>query len=246
MNTPASVMMVSLVSVMASLVAMGAAKARRFAGSAPRAARRLGMSVAGGLAVWLALTASLAQSGTLSVWSAVPPRLPLLPLCVFAAFLMLGRTAVARAMIARSPPSWPIAAQTFRVGVELVLFAFHAAGQAPLQVTFEGRNFDILVGATAPVLAWLVHRRRVTPAAVAVWNVLGLAMLANTIVTVVTSIPGPLHSDWPGEPFTALAAWPLVWLPAFLAPLAVCFHVVSLRQTLPLLARNRAPQRGDA
>lgn len=119
MNTPASVMMVSLVSVMASLVAMGAAKARRFAGSAPRAARRLGMSVAGGLAVWLALTASLAQSGTLSVWSAVPPRLPLMPLCVFAAFLMLGRTAVARAMIARSPPSWPIAAQTFRVGVEL-------------------------------------------------------------------------------------------------------------------------------
>jgi hypothetical protein len=242
MITSPSVMMVSLVSLVVALVAVGAAKARRLTGSAPGAARRFGTYVAGGLAVWLALTAALAQFGTLSVWSALPPRLPLLPLCAFAVFLTLGRTAVVKTLIANSPRSWPIAAQTFRVGVELVLFAFHAAGQAPLQVTFEGRNFDILVGATAPVLAWLVHRQRVTPAAVAVWNVLGLAMLANTIVTVATSIPGPLHRDWPGEPFTALAAWPLVWLPAFLAPLAVFFHIVSLRQTLPLLGRNRAPR----
>jgi hypothetical protein len=188
------------------------------------------------------VTAALAQSGTLSVWSARPPRLLLLPLCAFAAFLTLGRTAVAKTLMTNTPRSWPIAAQTFRVGVELVLFAFHAAGEAPLQVTFEGRNFDILVGATAPVVAWLVQRRRVRPAVVAVWNGLGLAILTNTIVTVVTSIPGPLHRDWPGEPFTAIAAWPLVWLPAFLAPLAVFFHVVSLRQTLPLLGRKHAPR----
>jgi hypothetical protein len=119
MITSPSVMMVSLVSLVVALVAVGAAKARRLTGSAPGAARRFGTYVAGGLAVWLALTAALAQFGTLSVWSALPPRLPLLPLCAFAVFLTLGRTAVVKTLIANSPRSWPIAAQTFRVGVEL-------------------------------------------------------------------------------------------------------------------------------
>jgi len=29
--------------------------------------------------------------------------------------------------------------------------------------------------------------------------------------------------------------WPLVWLPAFLAPLAVLLHVTSIQQAVPLL-----------
>ncbi|RKI05803.1 hypothetical protein D7Y13_21655 [Corallococcus praedator] len=59
---------------------------------------------------------------------------------------------------------------------------------------------------------------------------LGLAVLANTIFTVATSAPGPLHLDWPGVPFTAIATWPVIWLPALLAPLAVFLHVMSLCQ----------------
>jgi hypothetical protein len=110
-----------------------------------------------------------------------------------------------------------------------------------VQVTFEGRNFDILVGLTAPVAAWLVARRLASPAAVLCWNLAGLAVLANTIGTVATSVPGPLHLAWPGEPFTALAEWPLVWLPAFLAPLAVLLHIFSLRQTLLRAAFESQP-----
>jgi len=72
MGTLITVMMVLLVSLLVALVAAVAGKARRFAGSKPRAARRLGTFVAGGLAVWLALTAALAQSGVLSVWGALP------------------------------------------------------------------------------------------------------------------------------------------------------------------------------
>jgi hypothetical protein len=52
------------------------------------------------------------------------------------------------------------------------------------------------------------------------------------VVTAATSMPGPLHLDWPGEPLTEVARWPMIWVPAFLAPFAVLLHVVSLRQTL--------------
>ena len=65
-----------------------------------------------------------------------------------------------------------------------------------------------------------------------VYQSTGLAILANTIVTVLTSVPGALKLAWPGEPFVEFASWRLICLPAFLAPLAVFLHVASLRQNL--------------
>ncbi|MHC5539854.1 hypothetical protein ACYOEI_16670, partial [Singulisphaera rosea] len=42
----------------------------------------------------------------------------------------------------------------------------------------------------------------------------------------------PLHLDWPGDPFTAIATWPVVWIPALLAPIGIALHVVSILQAL--------------
>jgi len=70
------------------------------------------------------------------------------------------------------------------------------------------------------------------------WNVFGLAMLANAVGTVATSTPGPLHLNWPGEPFTAIASWPIIWIPALLAPIGIFLHVVSIRQAIGRLARR--------
>lgn len=106
------------------------------------------------------------------------------------------------------------------------------AGRAPIQITFEGRNFDVLVGLSAPLVAWLVARRRIGPKGAIAWNAVGLSVLANTVGTVATSTPGPLHLNWPGAPLTAITSWPIIWLPAFLMPLAVFLHVVSLRQNI--------------
>jgi hypothetical protein len=232
--------MVALVAVMVGLLVVGVMQSARRAGRDAVGARRLGLAVAGGLALWLAVTAGLAATGVLSQWGALPPRWPLLPLSTLVAMLLLGRTSTAKELTASAPAPWPVAIQGFRIAVELLLFAFYQAGRAPLQVTFEGRNLDILVGLTAPLVAWLVARQRLSPRLVALWNVLGLAVLANTVGTVATSVPGPLHLDWPGEPFVALVTWPLIWLPACLAPLAVFFHLVSLRQSLGLVPADRA------
>ena len=209
-----------------------------------RQSRPLALRFLGALGLWLAATAWLASAGVLADWTARPPRIPLLPLTFLATTVLLGRTGRFRALVEATPRPWPLLAQTFRVPVELTLFSLYATGRAPVQITFEGRNLDILVGLTAPLMAWWVWRRRASPALVVGWNVLGLLILANTVVTVLTSTPGPLHQPWPGAPFTAIAAWPLVWLPAFLAPLAVALHVISLQQTVPLLLRQGIPMSG--
>ena len=82
---------------------------------------------------------------------------------------------------------------------------------------------------------WLGRR-----AAIA-WNLLGLALLFNAIGTVATSAPGPLHLDWPGEPFAAIALWPIVWIPALFAPAGIFLHVLTIRQAF---ARIGAGGRG--
>ncbi|MEO8876137.1 MAG: hypothetical protein ABI461_11160 [Polyangiaceae bacterium] len=234
----AVIAMAALTAVMVALLGIGVAKIARRAGDEASASRS-GILVIMALQGWLLTTAALAFTGTLSEWAARPPRLPLLTLAALLAIVFLNFTAPLKKWIASTPLHWPIAAQTFRVAVELVLFAFFMDGHVPLQLTFEGRNLDILVGLTAPVMAWFVARKIAKPIAVFVWNVAGLAILLNTIVIAQSSVPGPMNHGWPGAPFTAIAGWPLVWLPTFLAPLAIFLHVVSLRQSVRLLRRGK-------
>jgi hypothetical protein len=223
-----------------ALVALGLAGAARRAGLAhPRA---LAASVAVGLIAWLGATAALAQSGVLSDWTARPPRWPLLPLTALGTFLLLSRTFTFQRLLAELPPWQPVALQTFRIGVELAFWRFNVEGIAPVQVTFEGRNFDGLVGLTAPIVAAGIAFGWFGPRMTIAWNLFGLTMLVNAIGTVATSTPGPLHLNWPGEPFTVIATWPIIWIPAFLAPVGIFLHIVSIRQSIARLAARGSPR----
>lgn len=235
------VLMASLAVAMVALLLVGIVFGARRAGDDASEARRAASITLVAIAAWLAIATVLAMSGVLSEWAARPPRWPLLPLTAFAAIATVIRSAAAQRVLSNIPPAWPIGAQTFRVGVELALYALHVAGRAPVQITFEGRNFDVLVGLSAPFVAWLVATRRIGPKGAIAWNAMGLLVLANTVGTVATSTPSPLHLDWPGPPLTAVTSWPIVWLPAFLMPLAVFLHVVSLRQNIARMRAAGAP-----
>jgi hypothetical protein len=217
-----------------ALVTLGLDRAARRAGLAHP--RTLAASVAAGLCAWLGATAALAQSGVLGDGTARPPRWPLLPLIALGTFIILARTRTFRRLLAEVPSWQPVALQAFRIGVELAFWQLHREGLAPAQVTFEGRNFDGLVGLTAPVVAGGIAVGWFGPRLAVAWNLFGLALLVNAIGTVATSAPGPIHLDWPGEPFTAIAAWPVIWIPAFLAPAGIFLHFVSIRQSLGRLA----------
>ena len=83
------------------LVSIGLAGAARRAGFARP--RGLAAGVAAGLGLWLGATAALAEGGVLGVWTARPPRLPLLPLIALATFILLGRTGPFRRLLAEAP-----------------------------------------------------------------------------------------------------------------------------------------------
>jgi hypothetical protein len=218
--------------VVVALITLGLARAAQRAGLP----KTVAAYVAAGFCLWLAVAAALAQSGVLADWTALPPRWPLLPLTALVTFFLLGLTPTYRRLLAELPPWQPVALQTFRLAVEIAFWRLHMEGVAPVQVTFEGRNFDALVGLTAPVAAAGIAFGWLGPRITIAWNLFGLAMVLNAIGTVASSTPGPLHLNWPGEPFTAIAIWPVIWIPALLAPIGITLHAVSIRQALARLA----------
>ena len=215
------------------LVAAGLVAGVHAAGRSPR----LTGGVAVGLLAWLAASGALARRGALLDWSAVPPRFAIvvLPPLLFAAALAF--TPLADRVLRVTPPGWPIAAQTFRVGVEALLWLLSVHGAVAPLMTFHGRNFDVLTGLTAPVAAWLCFGggRRRTGLALA-WNAVGLALLVNVVTHGILSTPAPFQLFHTTPPNTIVARFPTVWLVSFFVPLAFALHALSIRQIVRGLA----------
>jgi len=196
----------------------------------------------GGLGLWLALALALASAGVLRQFALKPP--PLLLLVGGAVALLAWATTrpVAKRMLRHTPRAWPVALQTLRVPIELMLFGLYTAGRMPVHLTLEGRNVDVLVGLSAPFVAWLVHTGRLGARALALWNVASLACLVNIVGMSITTMPGPLQRPWPGVSNAVVTEVPFVLLPALLVPVALFGHVLSLRQLRTESAAGRASQ----
>ena len=92
-----------------------------------------------------------------------------------------------------------------------------------------GGNVEILVGATAPVAAWLSTRGRLGERLAFAWNVLGCLSLLNVVARAMLTAPGPLHGIDAEVPNVALGLFPYSFIPGFMAPFAMLLHVLAFR-----------------
>lgn len=180
------------------------------------------------IVAWFAVVFALAKSGLLGKFEDLPPKIPMVALGGVAVGLFVARISAVKEALVAMPPWWPVALQTFRAPLEVGLYLLFAAGLLPEQMTFAGRNFDVLVGLTAPVMAWLIATGRAPRWAQWAWQAAAIGLLINVISIAVTSAPGPLHREWPGLPLTSVAQWPYALLPGFFVPIAVLGHVLSI------------------
>jgi hypothetical protein len=116
------------------------------------------------------------------------------------------------------------------VFVEILLWALFTQNLLPEQMTFEGRNFDILVGLTAPLIAWLYQHQKISKTIVIIWNLAGIALLLNIVIIAILSMPTPFRVFMNEPANTIVTKFPSVWLPALLVPLAYWLHALSLKQ----------------
>ncbi len=176
-----------------------------------------------GLALFVCATWLSANAGWLR-FGPLPPPLFLWLLPVTIATVLLARTGAA----AQVNTGLLIGYQSFRILVEIFLWWGHREGVVPVQLTFEGRNFDVLTGLTAPMMAWFASRGQAPKWLLRVWNFAGLALLVNVVTVAALSMPTPFQRFQPANLFVAEA--PFVWLPLFLVQSALWGHVVLMRR----------------
>ena len=121
----------------------------------------------------------------------------------------------------------------------------YVEGVMPVQMSYEGRNFDVVTGVTAGVLGLWLAFARAPRWIVAAWNLLGVALLVNIVVIAVVSTP---RFRWFGDDRlnTFVTYPPFVWLPAVLVMAALIGHIlVGRRLSLERRASAAAGGRPD-
>jgi hypothetical protein len=187
------------------------------------------------ISLWLAGISIAAWQGFFADFTNVPPRMFIILIVPIIALILLLRSKKFIRILEKIPLSWPVWIQSFRVVVEILLWQLYVIHLLPEQMTFEGRNWDILVGITAPFFAYFFNNR---PKVLLAWNIAGLALLANIVITALLSMPTPFRVFMNEPANTIVAYFPIIWLPGFLVPLAYYMHFISIKQTLVRLKRK--------
>ncbi len=120
-----------------------------------------------------------------------------------------------------------------RIPVEFGLYQLAHNNAVPSAMTFEGGNYDILAGVTAPLAMILFARanslRRIP---LLVWNVLALVSLFNIVSIAIRATPiFSTHLAFE-RPNLAIFYFPWVLLPTFIVPTVLFAHVVAILKLL--------------
>jgi hypothetical protein len=194
---------------------------------------------AGALAVVTGTSIGLASVGVLRDFSTFPPPIMRLVAAVTVLSVVLATGPLGARLARGLPLAGLVAFQGFRVLVELVLFALHREGALPVQMTFEGLNFDVVSGLSALGLGAILWRGRFPRRGVLAWNVIGLALLVNIVVIAVLSMPTRLRVFAAEPPNVLVAEPPFVLLPTVLVQAALFAHILVFRR-LRFDARRKA------
>jgi hypothetical protein len=184
------------------------------------------------LPFWLFLQATLAAAGFYQNTNSLPPRL--FAFALFPAILgIMALFVFSRDFIEKLPLQTLTLLSIIRIPVELVLLWLFQNGQVPELMTFEGRNFDILSGITAPIAAWFAFRKgQINRPILIVWNILCLILLINIVSHAALSLPSPIQQLAFDQPNKAVLYFPFIWLPSTIVPIVLFCHLASFWQLL--------------
>ena len=217
-------------------------KAVALAGWAPSRRKTFMATTLATVFAWAAFVSFWSLSGKMSDFSIFPFNfIPVILVPVIALVALLNSKTFKEAL-AHVPAASIIRLQSFRFFVEVLLWMLFIRELLPVQMTFEGRNFDILAGFSAPVIAVLAHKGKISRTGIAIWNIICLGLLLNIVITAFLSTPSPWRV-FMNEPANYIVTYfPISWLPGMLVPLAYYLHFFSLKQVLQRKRVSPHPQ----
>ncbi len=185
------------------------------------------------LICWLIIQAIIGLTGFYTITNTTPPRFPLLvaPAMLFIAILFI--TKKGKQYIDGLNIKTLTILHIIRIPIEMVLFWLFIQGTIPQLMTFEGRNFDIISGITAPLIYYFGFvQKRPNKTLLIIWNFICLGLLINIVVNAILSAPSSFQQFAFDQPNVAILYFPFVWLPSCLVPLVLFSHLASIRQLL--------------
>lgn len=186
--------------------------------------------LAGIVFTWLLAQSFVSYSGFYLITESYPPRFLLLVMPPLVVVILLFLTRPGRRSIDRFEVKALSYLHVVRLPVEVVLWLLYQNKLVPELMTFEGRNFDIVTGISAPFIAYFGYSsfgpKRTQ---LLIWNFISLGLLINIVVNAVLSAPFPFQQFAFDQPNVGVLYFPFVWLPGFIVPVALFSHLVCIR-----------------
>jgi hypothetical protein len=180
--------------------------------------------------VWILILSFLSLSDRYTFTKSLLPIFPILTIPPTLLVIVLFFTRRGKEFIKRLNIKTLTILHFVRILVELGLFGLAAYNVIPKSLTFEGRNFDILIGLTAPAIYYFGFvKAKLSKSVMIVWNIVGLAFLFNVVFSTVYTV---LVLK---QPNFALGYFPFFLLPSLIVPLVLFSHLASIRR---LLSKN--------
>ena len=185
------------------------------------------------LLAWVAVQSVISLTGFYTVTNTLPPRFLLaIGLPIFFIVLLFATSSGRRYIRSFNTRTLTIL-HIIRIPIEIVLLWLFVHKAIPGIMTFEGRNFDILSGLSAPLVYFFIYRKEnYNRRLLLAWNFICLGLLINIVVIAILAAPFPFQRLAFDQPNIGVLYFPFIWLPSCVVPLVLFSHLVSIRQLL--------------
>ena len=162
----------------------------------------------------------------------IPPRFPIniLPPLIFIIFLFNSKKG--KSFIDKLSLGDLALISIVRIPVEICIYWFAMEKIVPNELTFEGRNWDILSGITAPLIAYAYYKGYIGRKTLLIWNFVALILVIAIVSQAILAIPSPFQQMGIDQPNIAVLYFPFNWLASFIVPIVFFTHFAALRQLL--------------
>ena len=183
------------------------------------------------LIIWIGLISILSLLGIFINFNSLPPRLAIVLLISFIIFIIFSFTKSFSASIPHFSLVFLVGSNVYRILVEFMIYNSYLDGLMPIQMTYEGQNYDILTAISAPFVAYLIRKKNTLATQVTfIWNLLSFGLLINVITIAVLSFPGPTRYFFNEPSQKIVAEFPFVFLPSIIVVYAFVCHIIIFRK----------------
>jgi len=189
------------------------------------------------LSLWLAFQGILTFNEFYYDTFSFPPRFALLLGPTIIIIVLLFLTKKGKNYIQNLNQTTLTYLHTIRIPVEFTLYWLCCMGLVPELMTFDGRNFDIISGITAPFIAYFGYTKgKISRTGLIIWNIICLGLLVNIVTHAILSVPSNFQQFAFDQPNVAILTFPFSWLACCVVPIVLFSHLVSLS----LLFKNKS------